>query len=275
MVYETRNVAHSNFIFCCPLDDRGAGRCRNASLDNNAQPFARETSLTQKTPHSTNQNNEEPWARNSGPASLASISCCKLQKTHGIGLRDGFLLQWYWMNFGWGLVAFNPCFKKELDEMNFRCVTSFVSKSYQPASARIRCNKNFFPDAPNRSISYYFLFKECHFLSSQGARTQRMKSIGTSASVFHLVQYQGTGVKHEFAGGANDKRACSLHLPPGSESSTCQSKHECTKGQACGFHPFQVCYLKLIDRKIQRAKNTKGDNRRNTPTRLNVSLSRR
>ena len=159
--------------------------------------------------------------------------------------------------------------------MNFRCVTSFVSKSYQPASARIRCNKNFFPDAPNRSISYCFLFKECHFLSSQGARTQRMKSIGTSASVFHLVQYQGTGVKHEFAGGTNDRRACSLHLPPGSESSTCQSKHECTKGQACGFHPFQVCYLKLIDRKIQRAKNTKGDNRRNTPTRLNVSLSRR
>ena len=111
------------------------------------------------------------------------------EKIHGIGLRDGFLLQWYWMNFGRGLVAFNPCFKKKLDEMNFKCVTSLVSKSYQPESGHIRCTKNITClDALDRSISYSSCLNVI-FWAHKGAPTQRMKSTGTSAGGFHLVQY--------------------------------------------------------------------------------------
>ena len=99
----------------------------------------------------------------------------RLERTHGIGSRDGFLLQWYWVNFkGLRSCCIPSCFNRDLHEMNFRCVTSLGSKSHQPASGRIRCNKNMiFLDAPNRSISYCFLSKECHFLSSQnGPRTK-------------------------------------------------------------------------------------------------------
>ena len=113
----------------------------------------------------------------------------RLGKTHGIGLRDGFLLQWYWMNFGWGLVAFNPCFQRELDEMNFRCVWRHLSPS--PINQQVgtsdatRIWKAW--DAPSKSISYCFLFKECHFLSSQrGPAHKEWNQLGRALVFFTL-----------------------------------------------------------------------------------------
>ena len=67
----------------------------------------------------------------------------RLERTHGIGSRDGFLLQWYWTNFkGLRSCCIPSCVNRDLYEMNFRCVTSLVSKSRQPAIGHIRCNNN-------------------------------------------------------------------------------------------------------------------------------------
>ena len=111
------------------------------------------------------------------------------------------------------------CFKRELDEMNFRCVTSRVSKSDQRAIGYIRCNKIMkWLDALNRSISGYVLFKECHFLSSQRGPHDTHTESAQECWRLSPCPIGCTGANHEFADGANDRSACSLQLFPSPEA---------------------------------------------------------